>query len=277
MDSLNNKVVIITGASSGIGKAAAHEFAKQGARVVLVARRADILSDVKKELVQYGREILSVPADISNEEDLQNLVQTVIQTFGVVDVLVNNAGVSMGGDFCEHDANDLKKMVEINLYAPMRLTQLILPLMLARKQGHIINVTSVAGIVLSPGQTAYASTRSGLTAFSHALRREVAGSGVRVSIILPGWTKTQMLEKMDLEKMRDAKLLNPFTTLDDPQVPARAIVDAALHNRKQVLLGGIQVRVGDLMTRLSPIRITDWFYRVLMNKEKLIAVMKDLG
>jgi short-subunit dehydrogenase len=135
----------------------------------------------------------------------------------------------------------------------------------------------VAGIVLSPGQTAYASTRSGLTAFSHALRREVAGSGVRVSIILPGWTKTQMLEKMDLEKMRDAKLLNPFTTLDDPQVPARAIVDAALHNRKQVLLGGIQVRVGDLMTRLSPIRITDWFYRVLMNKEKLIAVMKDLG
>lgn len=276
MYSLNGKVVIVTGASSGIGKAAAHAFAAQGARVVLVARRANVLAEVKEELAQYGQPVLDVPTDVVQEEALQNLYHTAVQTFGEIDVLVNNAGVSMGGAFQEQDASAIRKMVEINVYAPMRLTQIVLPLMLARKQGHIVNVGSVAGLVPSPGQTTYAPTRSAIITFSHALRREIAGSGVHVSMVLPGWTRTAMLEKMDLSEARASQALSPFMTLDDPAVPARAIVDAVRYNRYRVRLGGSQFLFGDMMQRLSP-RLLDWYLRVFVDTDKVVQVMKDLG
>ena len=146
MYSLNGKVVIVTGASSGIGRAAAHAFAAQGAQVVLVARRANVLAKVKEELAQYGQPVLIVPTDVVQEEALQNLCRTVIQTYGQIDVLVNNAGISMGGVFQEHDPATMRKMVEINVYAPMRLTQLVLPLMLERKTGAYCECGQCSGL-----------------------------------------------------------------------------------------------------------------------------------
>ena len=276
MDALKDKVTLVTGASSGIGKFAAHEFAARGAKVALVARRADVLAEVKNELGQYGQSILSVPADVTKEDDLQNLYRMVVQTFGGIDVLVNNAGISMGGAFQEHDPVMIRKMIDVNVYAPMRLTQLVLPLMLERRRGHIVNVGSVAGLALSSGQAAYAPTRSAIIAFSHCLRRELAGSGVRVSVVLPGWTQTPMLERMSRDEMRAAKALTSFTTLDDPIVPARAIVDAVLHNRVQIALGGSQFWAGDILHRISP-KLLDWYYRVFVSTEKMLKVMKDLG
>ena len=276
MYSLNGKVVIVTGASSGIGKATVHAFAAQGAKVVLVARWANVLAEVKEELEQYEQPTLVVPTDVVQEEALQNLYHTVVQTFGTIDVLVNNAGISIGGAFQEQDAATIRKMVEINVYAPMRLTQLVLPLMLERQQGHIVNVGSVAGLVPSPGQVAYTPTRSAAISFSHALRRELAGSGVNVSMVLPGWTRTAMLEKMDLAKARSAQALSPFMTLDDPAVPARAIVDAVVHHRYRVRLGGCHFLLGDVMQRLSP-KLIDWYLRIFVDAEKVVQVMKDLG
>ena len=276
MYSLKDRVVIITGASSGIGRAAAHEFAKCGAQVVLVARRREMLVEVGREIEGYGRPALVVPADMGREEDLKNLCNVVIQTFGRIDVLVNNAGLSIGGAFTEQDDAIIRKMVEVNVYAPMRLTQIVLPHMLERRDGHIVNVSSVAGVIPSPGQTAYAPTRAAVISFSHALRREVAGHGIRVSAILPGWTRTAMLENMHEDEMRAAGLLNPFINLDGPEVPARAIVDAVIHNRYQVLMGGIQYWWGDKLQRLSP-KIMDWFFRFWMDTEKMVQGMKELG
>lgn len=276
MDSLNEKVVIVTGASSGIGKFAAHEFAKQGARVVLVARRADVLAEVKDDLEQYAQSVLAVPTDVVKEDDLQNLCRTVIQTFGRIDVLVNNAGIAVGGEFLEQDAETIRAMIGINVYATLRLTQLVLPYMLECKEGHIVNVGSMAGLIPSPGQTAYAPTRTAVIAFSHALRREFAADGIRVSIVLPGWTRTPMLEKVNLDHMRAAKLLTPFINLDDPEVPARAIVDAVIHNRRQILLGGSQFWLADILQRFSP-GLMDWYYRVFMDAKKMTRAMKELG
>jgi short-subunit dehydrogenase len=274
---LKDKVVIITGASSGIGRATAHAFAAHGSRIVLVARRAHLLEEVQKELAQHGnRSTLSVPTDIVIEDDLQNLYNIVIREFGTIDVLVNNAGVAVGGAFQHQDYDQVRKMVEINVFAPMRLTQLVLPLMLERNQGHIVNVGSMAGLMHSPGQTSYAPTRSAIISFSHVLRREIAGSKVRVSLVLPGLTRTAMLEKMDVDEMRKSKILMPFTNLDDPSVPANAIVNAVIKNRLQVPLGGIQYLLGDFLHRLSP-RAMDWFYRVFMHTDKVVQVMKNLG
>lgn len=274
--SLDDKVVIVTGASAGIGRATAHAFAAACCRVVLVARRADVLAEVKAELAQYGQPVLAVPTDIVREEEVQALVETVQQTFGRIDVLVNNAGVSLGGAFQQAGPDQIRQMVELNVYAPLRLTQCVLPQMLKQKQGHIVNVSSVAGVVAAPGQVAYATTRSAVIAFSHALRRELDGSGVRVSLVLPGWTRTGMLEKMPESDLRAAGLLNAWITLDPPEVPARAIVDAVRYNRYQVMLGGLQFFVGDIMHRVTP-RWLDLYYRWFVDKAKWLKVLEKLG
>ncbi len=274
--SLLDKVALITGASSGIGKATAHAFAAAGAAVVLAARRADLLEQVKAELAAYGKPVLAVPTDIVQEADLQTLRQSIADAFGRLDVLVNNAGLSLGGPLQESDANAIHSMVELNVYATIRVTQVFLPQMLALRQGHIVNISSVAGLIHSPGQAAYAATRGAVIDFSHALRRELAGSGVRVSVVLPGWTRTPMIEKMDLRLMRAAGIMPPQTTLDNAEVPARAIVDAVSENRSQVTLGGLGFAFGSLMHRLSP-SLLDWYYRFFTNKPKMLQVLKDLG
>lgn len=274
--SLDDKVVIVTGSSAGIGRATAHAFAAAGCRVVLVARRADVLAEVKAELAQYGKPVLAVPTDIVREDEVQALVETVQQTFGRIDILVNNAGVSLGGAFQQAEADQLRRMVELNVYTPMRLTQCVLPQMLKQKQGHIVNVSSVAGMVAAPGQVAYAATRSAVITFSHALRRELDGTGVRVSLVLPGWTRTAMLEKMPESELRAAGLLNAWITLDPPEVPARAMVDAVRYNRYQVTLGGPQFFIGDILHRISP-RLLDLSYRWIGNRAKWLKVLENLG
>lgn len=276
MISLENQVVIITGTSSGIGRATAVEFAKAGAQVVSVARRAELLTELEKELAQFGKPVLSVPADLTKDEDQEKLVETVLQAYGRVDVLVNNAGLSIGGPFAEQDPAIVRQMVSLNVYAPLRLTQLVLPAMLKRKQGQIVNVASVAGIAYSPGQCTYAPTRAAIVAFSKGLRRELAGTGVRVSYVLPGWTATAMLEKMPLEKMRANGLLPPFTRVDPPEVPARAILEVVQRQRPAIQLGGLGFVMADFSERLSPL-LTDWLMGLLFEKEKLLHGMKDLG
>lgn len=276
MVSLENKVVIVTGTSSGIGRAAALEFARAGARVVSVARRAELLQELEKELAQYGKPVLSVPTDLTQDDGMEKLVETVIQAYGQVDVLVNNAGLSVGGAFQAQNPAIIRQMVNLNVYTPMRLTQLVLPHMLKRQQGHIVNVASVAGIMYSPGQCAYSSTRAAIVAFSKALRRELVGTGLNVSYVLPGWAVTAMLEKMPAAEMRAAGLLTPFMTLDKPEVPARAIVGVVRHNQTHVLLGGLQFAFADISERISPALI-DLYMRWFVDKEKWLRGLKDLG
>lgn len=276
MLSLENKVVIVTGTSSGIGRAAAVEFAMAGARVVSVARRVELLQELETELAQFGKPVLSVPTDLTTDTGLEKLVATVIQAYGQVDVLVNNAGLSIGGPFQEQNPATIRQMVNLNVYTPMRLTQLVLPQMLKRQQGQIVNVASVAGIMYSPGQTAYSPTRAAIIAFSKALRRELAGTGINVSYVLPGWTLTAMMAKMSVAEMRTAGILTPFMTLDKPEVPARAIVEAVRRNRFGTRLGGLQFAIADFSERISPALI-DLYLRWFADKEKWLRGMKDLG
>lgn len=273
---VRNKVVILTGASAGIGEATAHAFAKQGAHVVLIARRAEKLADVQADLAQYGHKTTVIPADVTVPEDRERIIQKTLDSFGRIDVLVNNAGLAMGGWLEDIDPARLQKMVDVNLTAAIQLTQQVLPTMKQQHSGHIVNVSSVAGLVLSPGQNAYAATKAGLNGFSDAIRREVRDWNISVSVVCPGWTDTDMIAQMDRKRMRRAGMIEPLIVYDKPETIADAIVQTVQQPRNYTLLGGIMFKAGDAWQRLSPASM-DFWTRFYFHTRELVELEADLG
>ncbi len=273
---LNNQVIIVTGASAGIGKAAAHAFASQGAKVVLVARRADVLELVKYELAQYGQPVLAIPADVTNDDDLQRIVDTIIGEFGRIDVLVNNAGLSMGGHFEANNPNQIRKLLNVNLYGLMRLTQLTLPTMIKQGGGHIVNISSVASIMGSAGQVVYGASKAAVNSFSNSIRREYRSRGIRVSTVLPGWTRTDMTAGMDEQKMHDAHLLGVGMVMDEVQTIASGVVDAVRFNRRFMVFGGWMFQLSSLAF-INHSFLLDFFFHCVFNADKMTDVMDELG
>lgn len=245
--SLQDKVVLITGAASGIGQAVAHTFAAEGACLILADKDTTGLALVQAELDPYGAETMTVPVDVTQDHELQALVKNVFETFEQIDVLVNNAGVAVGGHFWELDPYRLRQMVETNIYGAMRLTQLVLPVMLAQGSGHIVIVSSTTAPVPIPGMAGYGATKAALRYFARTLQHELAGSGVNVSLVLPGWTRTPMVENVPEEPLRAAGVI-----ADDPDAPALAIRDAVRFNLPQVALGGAMTALLFVLERLAP-------------------------
>jgi len=277
---LTNKVTLITGASAGIGRATARAFAKAGATVILIARRVERLEMVKDELAPYDVPMLTFAADITDEAEMKRLIKTVIRKYGYIDILVNNAGISLGGPLIGQNSADLHRMLAVNIYGPIRLTQLITPIMIAQKSGHIVNIASMAGLIAAPGQTTYSATQNAIVAFSNALRRELDELGIYVSTVLPGWTQTDMIANMDQTKMKEVGLLSPFTTIDEPEIPAQVIVDAVRYRQREVTMGGPQLKLGVLQNNLWP-KFLDlqlrWAFRLWFDKTQYMDVIKKLG
>jgi short-subunit dehydrogenase len=253
---LKDKVVVITGASSGIGWAAARAFAAQGAKLVLVARREALLNDLKAELeATYGATALVVPADISREADREAVVAATLREFGALDVLVNNAGIGHAGGLETMKPAAIREIIDLNFRAAVLLTRAALPAMLAQGSGHIVNVSSIGGVAQMPGQNVYAATKAGLIGFSDALRREVSGRGVRVSTILPGFTATSMLGETPEQVSNflvDNGLNLPGVSLDDPAVVGGAIVNAVRFNRREWITGGPAIVLAVNLARVFP-------------------------
>jgi short-subunit dehydrogenase len=268
--------VVVTGASAGIGRATARAFAAAGARVALVARRLEVLEDMRGELVALGATALPVAADVSRPEDGAAMLEAVRAGLGPVDVLVNNAGLSLGGPVEELDDAELRRLIAVNIYGPIALSRLVVPEMRRRGAGHIVNVSSMVGLLTPPGSAAYAATRSAIVGFSDALRKELAGTGVHVAMVLPGWTRTGMLADMDEARMRAAGMIGRGLRLDPPEAPARAIVDAVRHRRREVFLGGPLAILGGVAGRGLPAAI-DAYYRFLFDRDEMVTLMRDLG
>ena len=179
---MSGRVVIVTGASSGIGEATARAFARAGDRVLLTARRGDRLQQLSAELPGS----LAVPGDLTSGADIARVVAEATRGFGRIDVLVNNAGRG-GYDWLEHlPEDDIRGEILVNLVAPILLTKAVLPVMQRQGRGVIINLGSVAGRIGAPTLSAYNTTKFGLDGFSEALRREVGPQGIRVCVVYPG-------------------------------------------------------------------------------------------
>jgi short-subunit dehydrogenase len=188
MHTIAGKTILLTGASQGLGLVMARALAAAGAKLVLAARNADALAQVAQELQAWGTRALAVPCDVTRAQDREILLERALAECGRIDVLVNNAGIEELSAYAEQDPAMLTRIIETNLLAPMQLTRAVLPAMLERKAGHIVNIASLAGRTGMPFGSAYAGSKGGLAEWSISLAAELGGSGVAVSVICPGFT-----------------------------------------------------------------------------------------
>jgi short-subunit dehydrogenase len=233
---LKGKVVLITGASSGFGADAAELFAREGASVILAARRINRLQDLAEKIQSQGGEALAIPVDISEQAEIDNLIQTVFEIYDRVDILFNNAGFGRL-DFLENLSThrDIEMQVAINLVGTIKVTQAVLPYMFRRRQGHIINMSSVAGYIAAPSYTIYAATKFGVRGFTEALRREVSPFGIKVSGIYPGPAATEFGQHTGSAGFKKDFKIPAWTTMTSEAV-AQKVVQIAKRPRRSVIL-----------------------------------------
>ncbi len=216
---LRNRVVVITGASSGFGELIARRCVAQGARVVLAARSAPALEGLADDL---GRaQALPVPTDVTSDTDVRRLVQQTVERFGQADVLVNNAGFGVMDRFEQAQLGDLQEMMEVNVYGAVRCTQAFLPLMRARRSGQIVMMASLAGLIATYAMDFYCATKFALVGMTRNLMVELHGSGVRCALICPGVAMTNFMRRADITKF---PLITRITS-----TTAEQVADATLH------------------------------------------------
>lgn len=218
---LRGKVAIITGASKGIGKAIAVRLAEEGVNLVLAARTQATLDETTKEIQASkkaaGVKVIGIPTDVSKLDDLQNLANTALKQFGVIDILINNAGVSSQYPFDKQPLEDIERLAHTNYLGYVRLIRLVIPHMIERKQGAIINMVSGSTLCDPIPKTfvTYSSLKVGLRAFLKGLFWEMRDTGIKITSILPGVVDTGLTDKLDniAQEQRD-RLMSPETVVD---------------------------------------------------------------
>ena len=189
-----NKVVLITGASSGIGKQTAIEFAKLGSSIILVARRKNKLEQVENELKQFNVNTLVCVCDVSKKDQVEELSKIVLQKFNSIDILVNNAGFAIYGSVSDLSINEIESQMETNYFGMIYCVKNFLPLMLKKKSGHIVNVASVGASFSVPGVSSYCATKFAMLGFSEGLKHELYGTGVGLTVVSPIMVRTPLFE-----------------------------------------------------------------------------------
>ena len=234
-----NKVVVITGASSGIGEASAIQFAKKRANVVLVARRKEKLLQVEKKISKLNAKNTIYPCDVSNKSQVKKMTSTILNEFGRVDVLVNNAGFVIYGRVNELSIEEIESQMETNYFGMIYCTKNLLPQMLEQKSGHIVNVASVGASFGVPGIASYCATKYAMLGFSEGLKHELYGTGVGVTVVSPIMVRTNLFDHPSFENFRKRATGISLT----PEAVARAIVKAANSSRLEIVVPSV-VRAG---------------------------------
>ncbi len=204
LDSFRGLAVLVTGASSGIGRLLAVRIARDGARLALASRRADRLEDVAREVREVGGEALCLPCDVGDRAQSQAACERAVRALGGIDVLVNNAGYGRHDRFLEWDIEDMERMTRVNYLGSVYFTRFLLPQMVERRRGWVVFVSSVAGRIGVPDETLYSASKFALTGFAEALSLEVEDSGVHVLSVFPGAIRTPFFDARALERLPQA-------------------------------------------------------------------------
>ncbi len=226
---LKDKVVLVTGASMGIGLATARSLAEAGAKVVLAARSTDKLTQLAEELQREGHDALVVPTDMRNQAEVAQLVETTVQHYGQIDVLINNAGQAVAGTVADLDLEAYRQVIELNVFGPIYAMQASVPQMRAQGGGLIVNVSSMVSKMSIPGLGGYASTKAALNMLSNTARGELAPDNIRVITVYPRMTSTDFgRNSIGNRQVRQQQRGNvrPDVVIDTPEYVAEKILEA---------------------------------------------------
>jgi short-subunit dehydrogenase len=232
----NYQTAIVTGASHGIGPYIVRALAKEGMNLILAARSGQELEQVAAGIRATGVQVLTVPTDVTDHDARSALVATAERTFGSVDVLVNNAGGDPQREFHHYTADDVEALIQLNLTGPIELTRLLLPGMLQRKQGHIVNISSMGGRIGFPHTEVYSACKDGLIGFTRVLRADYRTAGVSSSVLVLGpiggaGTGARTMEEMNLPVSAMSK-----ASLSPPEAVARAVLKSIRRDRAEIVV-----------------------------------------
>jgi short-subunit dehydrogenase len=260
-----NKVVIVTGASSGIGEAIAREFACNGCKVVLAARSEAKLKLISDDLNAKNYKTTYIKTDVSIEQDCKNLIEKTVERYGTINILINNAGLSMRASFIDVDLKVLHRLMDVNFWGTVYCTKYALPYLIA-SGGSLVGVSSVAGFHGLPGRTGYSASKFAIHGFLETIRIENLKNGLHVMIIAPGFTTTDIRKSALLangeaqgESPRDEHELMP------PAYVAKWVLKGILRKKRNILLTW-DGRLTALFQRIVP-DFVDWAYYIEMSRE----------
>lgn len=246
---LQHKNIIITGASSGVGLALAEKCAENGANLVLLARRLDVLEKVQDDLqTRYSASVKVYKLDISDTDEIKTVFKQIIEEINHIDILVNNAGYGIFRSAHEISIEEIKRMFQVNVLGLIACTNMVLPLMMKQRQGHIINIASQAGKIATPKSSAYAATKHAVLGFTNSLRMEVSNQNINVTAVNPGPIETNFFSIAD-ETGSYVKSVKRF--IITPEYVASKIVNAMLTRTREINLPR-WMGVGNVLYSLFP-------------------------
>jgi short-subunit dehydrogenase len=262
---MKEKVVIITGATSGIGRALAEEFGRRGSSVVITGRSEEALASTAEALKQNGIRVLSVRADVTRVEDNRKMVEETLATFGRIDILINNAGISMRALFQDVDTEVIRKVMEINFFGVMYATKYCLPEIL-KNRGSIVGISSIAGFRGLPARTGYSASKFALNGFLEVLRTELLHTGVHVLTACPGFTTSNIRNRALVE---DGSVQGESPRQEEQMMSAEecaAHIYTAIVRRKRTLVLTLQGKLAVWINKWWPSLADNLVYNT-MKKE----------
>lgn len=259
---LNDKVIVITGASSGIGEAMAREYAKMGAKIVMASRREEELQRIAHEIESTGGQVTYAACDVVNEQECQHLMDVAVERFGGIDILICNAGLSMRALFDECDLKVLHRLMDVNFWGTVNCTKYALP-WIQKSRGSIVGISSVAGIHGLPGRTGYSASKYAITGFLDTIRIENLKKGVHVMTACPGFTASNVrFSALTADGSQQGETPRNEAKMMTPEQVAH-IVAKGIRRRKRLCLMEWEGRATHFLKKLFPGLVDKLFYKVM--------------
>ena len=249
---MQNKVVIITGASSGIGKALVYEFARCGAKISMGARNTEELKKIEDDLKASGTEIISVQTDVTRETDCKNLIEKTHERFGRIDVLVNNAGISMRALFEDLEIDVIRRLMDVNFWGTVYCTKYALPYLLQTK-GSLVGIISVAGFLGLPGRTGYSASKFAVRGFLNTLRVENLKKGLHVLVAAPGFTASNIRKTaLVADGSQQGDSPRAESKMMSAERCAQIIVNGVVKRKRKIIMTLVEGKISVFLSKWFP-------------------------